>query len=380
MLGPTGYENWRAALRGEACIGVFELQLYSDAWVRGEIVADTGPYTFHNAIPVGAMGTFKHVVTLRVVAHQPAETPDLSRTDMSRYHGGWLADEISALASLLMGIRLRAGGVSREFRGDDPLGRPRADTDAPASPLPVRQNQWIVPRAHGTYGIHETVHPLLTTYPQLSSVQAVALVRAARFYQDALWVAEAQPALAWLLFVSAIEAVATQYQVETHPPPTLLQASFPDLFTTLDRVGGAALVSECADHLARLLRATQRFLEFTLKFVPPAPPRPDKQQVFSIDWEPAELRRILSKVYEYRSRALHDGIPFPKPMCDGPEFAGWYHEKPGNLATGTNDATWLCEDTPMLLHVFEHICRGAITGWWRSLTPPQALPSATQGQ
>jgi len=33
----------------------------------------------------------------------------------------------------------------------------------------------------------------------------VALTRAARLYQDALWMIESEPSLAWLLLVSAIE-------------------------------------------------------------------------------------------------------------------------------------------------------------------------------
>jgi hypothetical protein len=35
---------------------------------------------------------------------------------------------------------------------------------------------------------------------------ATALVRSARFYSDALWIAEAEPDLAWLFLVSALEA------------------------------------------------------------------------------------------------------------------------------------------------------------------------------
>jgi len=197
------------------------------------------------------------------------------------------------------------------------------------------------------HNMREAIVPLLSTYIHLTAAQAVALVRAARLYQDAIWVAEAQPELAWLLFVSAIEVVATQHQVESNVPADLLQAAYPDLYTTLARAGSGTLVAECADHLARLLRATQRFLKFTLDFLPPEPPRPDKQQVDLIPWKPQTLRPILSRIYEYRSRALHDGIPFPKPMCDAPEFAGWYHERPGGLASGTNDAAWLREDTPV---------------------------------
>ncbi|WP_437667817.1 hypothetical protein [Sorangium sp. So ce1182] len=372
--GPAGHENWRAALRGERPQYAFEVQLYSDAYITGQVRGSAErPYSFLNAVPAGAIGTFAHVITLRVSVHTALQTPDLSRTDDSRYHGGWLADEISSLAGLLLGIRLRPGGISRDFRSNDPMGQPRADTSVPESPLPRIQSAWIVPRAHETHNLNENLDPLLDAYPKLSASQAVSLVRAARLYQDAIWVSESEPELAWLLLVSAVEVVATHEQVQTHKPEDMLQLALPALHATLESAGGAALVAECAAHVSGLTKATARFIGFLLEFLPSEPSRPDGN-VELIPWNKAAIRKAIAKVYEYRSRALHDGTPFPWPMCRPPMFCGTYYERPHGSATGFNEATWLARDMPMLLHVFEHIARGAIIQWWASKAASKDAP------
>jgi hypothetical protein len=368
LHGPTGYENWVAAERGDPSLSAFELQLYSDAHLTDEVVTGPGPYSFYNTVPL-AIGAFNHVLTLRVVMHVTAFRPDSSDSDTDRYHGGWLADEISALASLLLGVRLRAGHVSREFRGDDPRGNPRADIDIPVFLLPRLHRGWIVPRAHETTNIRLALLPLFATYYRLTPTQAVALVRAARLYQDAMWVVESEPELAWLLLVSAVEVVAVEYQQATQQPEELLRLWNKPLYDAIDRAGGAALLAECARHLSRQMRATQRFLSFIEKFLPPEPQRP-AQCVFPIPWEWSFLQKALNLVYDYRSRALHNGTPFPMPMCMPPMMGGLYHEQPPGLAPRTDEAVWKSGDLPMLLHVFEHIARSAILRWWRSLVAP----------
>ncbi len=41
----------------------------------------------------------------------------------------------------------------------------------------------------------------------------------------------------------------------------------------------------------------------------------------------------------------------------------FYFEAPVGLRSGTNDAVWVKEDMPMLLHTFEYIARHAILNW-----------------
>ena len=72
----------------------------------------------------------------------------------------------------------------------------------------------------------------------------------------------------------------------------------------------------------------------------------------------------MSKIYEYRSNALHGGIPFPAPMCNAEmKFEDCMAEKPTGLACHTLGGAWLAKDTPMLLHMFEHITRGVLLNW-----------------
>ena len=366
LKGPAGYENWRTSLASSKPQWEFELQLYSEAHVVNEVAEGCGPYSFFNSKPAAAIGTFTHVVTARIATHDGPARPDLSRTDYSRYHGGWLADEISALCSLLMGIRLKSGSVSRDFDEQSPRGRPRADTGSPPSPLPMRQRAWIVPRAHGLHNIRIALLPRFATYPTLAPAEAITLVRAARLYQDAMWVVESEPEIAWLLLVSAVEVVATHHQAATSPAEDILSVALPALHSELLASGGQDLLKKCAGHLARHLRATNRFLTFLDRFLPDAPPRPS-ERVVEIPWERAALKKAFSQVYNYRSLALHDGTPFPQPMCEPPSQGNLHFERPSGLATGTNEAAWVAADLPMLLHVFEHVARNAVLTWWDSL-------------
>ena len=87
-----------------------------------------------------------------------------------------------------------------------------------------------------------------------------------------------------------------------------------------------------------------------------------------LDWRKQNLKKVLRKVYRYRSRALHEGVPFPDPML-GPPFrlkakeAG--SEVPlvggGSYSMG---ATWVRKDVPLNLNTFHYITRNALLNWW----------------
>lgn len=369
-LGPIAFENWRAMLSDAPCNYICEVQLLSDATLDGWATDALGPYSIYGC-SASNTSEASHAATLRVQYHSSIREydPNNIQTDTARYHGGGIVDEVSALMGLLMGVRLRNGGTSRDFFPDgDPLGQPRAERMPALLLLPRREpSGHVIPQALGRRHVSDAVVPLLSKYHELQPPHAVALVRAARLYQDALWLAESQPELAWVLLVSAMEAIATQRQADTTNPVEVLKTANGRLYKTLFTAGGEKLVAKAASDLSRTLAATSRFLEFAMEFLPEAPRRPDAQAL-PISWTPDDLRRSLSVIYGYRSRALHDGTPFPRPMCHGTLRAdGWYNEKPFGSANSTNDATWLAADTPMLLHVFEHICRGTLLNWWRSL-------------
>ena len=125
----------------------FETALYSDAEFTGyEVLA--GPYTFMNTLAhVGDGGGPTIVVRTDWYLEWDLD-PAVRSTDESRYVGGTAADELAALLSLCTGARIRAGGTVREWRGDDPLGRPVEYDRQPHVPF-SSPGQQIVPSVSG---------------------------------------------------------------------------------------------------------------------------------------------------------------------------------------------------------------------------------------
>lgn len=146
---------------------------------------------------------------------------------------------------------------------------------------------------------------LLMTFPTLSPTHANALVRAARLYRDALWVADEDPSEAWIRLVSAIETAAASYAQLSGTPGERLIEAMPELTAKLQEAGGDDLVASIAVDLAHLVKSTGRFLDFAMAHLPRPPPvRPPEPE--RMDWP--GIRGYLKVVYDWRSRALHDGI------------------------------------------------------------------------
>lgn len=179
--------------------------------------------------------------------------------------------------------------------------------------------------------------------PRMSGGNVATLVRAARLYQDAVWIAEGQPELSWIMLVSAIEAAAKHW------------------WSVDDSPGKRSRTSK---------GVTRKFVRFVLSFLPD-PPAQRPPQTAQHRWSEEAMRRSMHMIYTWRSKALHEGIPFPLPMCQPPHrFDDLYTEKPLGLAHGAGDAAWSGEQTPMLLHTFEYIARNALLKWWKSMVPP----------
>ncbi len=114
--------------------------------------------------------------------------------------------------------------------------------------------------------------------------------------------------------------------------------------------------------------ATSKFVDFIIHFKP-EPPSDRPPEDFQISWEDDALAKGLKKVYGWRSKALHGGIPFPLPMCKIPHQLenGKFPERPIGLSTSTPNASWKAKDTPMLLHTFEYLARCVLLNWWDSM-------------
>ena len=375
---PLSQRNWLNWLNVSDPHGapVVEYPLYSDAHITDEFREGLGPYSFLNTVPLAnGPGIVNAPIILRAAIHLPDyQPPDKWETDESLYHGGGWEDEIAALTSVALGVRIHAGGISRRFEpSQDPYGEPCEWQYEPKPIIHVRPNLLVLPSVVCTHSMEKL--KILESIPQIDPDRYVNLIRACRSYQNALWIAESEPNLAWLMFVSALETAANDvYKNEAGSSEQLLKDLKPVLANRLIEAGGDELISEVAEEFADMFRATKKFMDFTMRFMPDKPSQRPDQEWLRVKWTRRGLKKVLNKVYEYRSRSLHGGIPFPAPMLEYPYPIGKESPPPEiPLGSASYSGTWLDKDIPINLHCFHYITRGVLLNWWRdTLTqPPQ---------
>jgi hypothetical protein len=281
------------------------------------------------------------------------------------------------LVALCLGIRAQAGDRSREFSPKgDPRGLPSAPRFRSEPTLPTWRRPAVLPSLAGQHSLNDQLPPL-KTIAKLDPETATALVRAARLYQAAVWVADIDPNQSWILFSSAVETAAEQWKKGDDAPLDRVRAWKPHLIELLVEAGGAELATKVADEISNLTGATKKFLDFLLTYRPD-PPANRPPEWLQLDWSRGAFKKALSKVYGYRSDFLHGGTPFPAPMLwhamswGGPTFA---ERSAGGGGTGVH--AWTGDDLPMVLHVFEYIVRGSLLNWWKELGGP-ADPTADE--
>lgn len=378
--GPASYENWKAYERCSDLAEAVEFPLYIDSLVFGQALDGYGPYKFLNTIQSGqqyvATAPIDHldpavVVRASVYAdwHGFVSFEDSAKTDATGYHGGQLNDEIAALLSLLLGTRVLAGPTLRRFTSSDPLGSPYYGFMQPVVHGTSHTDRRIIPDIPYEASLGQIA--LLQLLPCLDPATAVALIKAARMYQQALWLAEYQPHLTWLMLVSAVETAANQWRRRQGKALDRLRYQYPDLVEALEAAGGQDLVQQVARTFADSIGSTKKFVDFLVTHLP-EPPLHRPIAWAQVDWSEASITKTLRNVYGHRSKALHEGIQFPAPMCRPPLYMnGWAApaEKPPGNAAATGGGFWRTEDTAMLLRTFEYIVRSALRSWWTTLAP-----------
>jgi hypothetical protein len=371
--GPPLYDNWHKSLRCEPLQASYEVPLFTDARFTGVAMEGYGPYHFLNVVLPFDEG-MRSALILRMDWFLTYQLGQEIKTYEEHYHGGWLADEAASLASLCLGVRLKAGSISRYFDGNDPKGSPLG---RPGNRPTLNINdakRLVVPSAGNNQRSLDDLAPL-KSLSKLSPPAAGALIRTARLYQDALWVCESEPNLSWLLMVSAIETAAGFWRPGEEAPVGKLKASRPKLEPLLLEAGGPELLEAVATEIVPFMGATKKFIDFMWEFLPP-PPQVRPWEWAQHSWNKKPIRKTMDCIYHYRSRALHRGIPFPAPMCFAPmKLEESYEEKPSGLASGTGTHKWEAKDIPIHLHTFEYMARGALLRWWDSLPLNPIAPS-----
>jgi hypothetical protein len=407
-LGPALWMNWRAMEHGNV-YHLHEYPLFSDAEVVWNAPPDLGPvHCFptpileHNTpvaekpgvLVLGSRPGTTSVMFVRVTEHdaRPREGNDhddrgamldwhQSHHQPGAYHGANEDEELPALLSLVYGARLRAGPRSRIFSTwSDRMGSPLSidPREMPSVPYvaPLRR---VLPGAYGHHRLDQADIDLILSYPKVSATAATALVRAARWYQNAIWLVEVEPNVAWLMFVSAIEVAAVHWRSGEKLSPDAFAYAKPRLSEELKKLSPPAhdLVAE---NFARMLGSTKRFIEFVLEHLPEAPcrrPPPFARH----EWTAQAFKNTLNRVYEARSEALHDGIPFPKEMCAAPRVMPGEPTALEEIPAAGVVEDGLREKAPINLHTFEYVTRSALKTWWRHMaTNVQTNGQATRTQ
>lgn len=371
-MGTDAWRNWRSFSAGELEIENLDDELHSDRHFTGGPVS-FGPFTLSTIIQGGvsraAPPTVGPAIRLHVGVHANL-IPDLVvdnklvPANSDAYHGGNASDEIAALASLTLGVRIRVAGTAQLSGIHDPR-----ETQAPiylaVTPLahPGRPGREYIPAALTRLASLDDLDRL-APFPGLDEKAQVELVRAARSYATGLWWANEDPNQAWLQFVTAIEIAAKQRQVDTGEPVALVEQLWPDLWATL-KDADEAVRAGVAEQLAPQMRATKRFVDFLADCAPD--PHEVRPRFDHLDW--SKISKHARLIYGHRSQALHGGKPFPLPMLERPdvEESGAVQEIPHGLNTGGQGGVWDKREAPMLLSTFEHLTRGALLTWWDEL-------------
>ena len=371
--GPWGWRNAKAWQSGLPSSCALEIACYTDHpdltfGFRSDPYVALTPLSTTDILTHYTSGLPRLGVVIRIEQHLPLSDPDSylpddwDQDDPIVHHGGDAAQELAALLSLSLGIRLRAGGIMRVFHSSDESPRGHAhefDSGIPYLPPLPPVGFRILPytSSNGRTIEFSNARKLFDTYANLPPLEALALVRSARAYQEALWIAESDPRQAWLRLVSAVEAISGL--APDMAAEDALREAHPEMADRVLRTRDPVLIDWVTTKLVHQARSTAKFLSFLKTFEPRAP-RQRPAQRYRVDW--TTLRKQMDDIYEYRSADLHAGKPFPDPMCRPPSISKRYHI--------AEEIAWIDRNwsgkAPIHLHMFEYVARSAIQAWWHS--------------
>lgn len=354
---------------------IFEYPVYTDVHVltnrsNADHIVTFGPYelipTFAS---VGrAIGRLWPNLVLRVREYGWfKDVSSTSAVSTGANTGGEIADEIVALVALVTGAPCRSFGHNREWtRTGDPLGRPIERWHTYAHwPSPEAIGWPMLPRCAPMDLLR--AEQQLRTFVNTKSGTTSALVRAAMSYSRGIQIAEYDSELAWLELVGAVETAADYECKELDPVDALNSFHSGRLSKKCSDAGGMGHVNEVAELLKGLTGATKKFSDFLCKYLPNPPSVRSDDRLEP--WTESGLKKKFAKVYDYRSKRLHAGQPFPETMRRNTVGGGMTgdgfiiaREVPIKMSTPTEN--YAQDELPMTLNIFEHIVQGALLNWW----------------
>ncbi|MFB3895224.1 MAG: hypothetical protein ACE14V_02865, partial [bacterium] len=215
----------------------------------------------------------------------------------SFYYNDGLAEEIVALTSLFLRARMRLGQMVRWF--DKPLIRP------------IRK-EWIDKPLINENKILKELPDWFKSVEKLNPEYHEPFKKAAFSYQQALHLIENQPALAYLILVSAIETLSHSID----------QKGKTSLFDLDNKLGTIVKKVECQELRQELeeaiinqfFKAKRKFIDFISEHVEESFWAKNNRQIHS-----NQLKDILGRIYDQRSKTIHTGEQFPPFIFMPPE-------------------------------------------------------------
>lgn len=197
-------------------------------------------------------------------------------------------------------------------------------------------------------------------------------VLAARLYQQALTQIQSAPDLAYLNLVSAIEALANRQKISM---PSIADYD-QTLAALLDRVEDQELRNQLGERLLERLnegKISLRFVRFIQDHVegsfweeqsrpPEAKDETDPEKLRN--WGlvvPDDLAEFMKRVYDQRSKALHEGRPFPLWAL----YSSRDEELPRGLGISSGGGFWTKEDFIPSLTFMERLVRHVLIAFLR---------------
>lgn len=316
-------------------ISTIEYEVVADANIVG--ILDYGPYVFR----LWEFSGYKRdgeERKLNLLIKEKIDSSDNRLKSASRsgfYHGGGIADELSAIASLLFRKRFKVGPIVR--LDDQPLV---IEFKAP--------DKWIDRHIVAGESNLSELDSFLEKVSRLDVSYHQKYILAVRLYHQALQVIEEQPDTAYLNLVSAIEVLCQETKIE-EPKLIDLDKKLADIVHCIEDESLRNEIEKAI--LSRERFISRRFVRFILDHIEEnfwtKTKRPKYGRV-----KPEELNKFLNKIYEQRSKTLHEGEPFPKYIFLSPLMG---EEVPTGLSVMMGKKKWDKKDFIPYPHFFERL-------------------------
>lgn len=330
---------------------IYEFEVFVEVPVQGEF--RNGPFMLvpwdTDDGPVGLQRSLVLTIESYLADIVPAGTAPSNAISKGFYHVLTLPEEICALATTLLRRRVTLGALLR----------------ANGMPLRVRPQ---LPRRHDAIIADLDLDELSPSMAQVFGLPVdyhQMFILACRMYQESLSLIDAKPDLAYLLLVSCIEVFVGRLgrrTKETDLAPTLR-----DALAKCDE-GSRAVILEA--YLAQDRGVGRNFVEFILEHVGDefwaASPKitVDKGLI-----ERVELPALLTRIYDARSKLVHEAEPFPPNVLDAPDDKSEIDRR-SELTVG--EKRWSQKQIIPYARFFERLVQHVLTAFLKKHTSVQA--------